>query len=406
MKNIKSDFPMLATVINGNPLVYLDSAATAQKPKVVLDALYHFYAHEYATIGRGLYPLAESATQRYEDARATCAHFINATPDTIIFTQGATHGMNLLAHAWGMSHLNAGDEIILAEWEHHSTLLPWQHVAAVKGAAVRYIPVLPNGTLDYSAYEKLLNKKTKAVIVSHVSNVFGTQIPVQQLCEGAHRVGARFFLDAAQSAPHGLVDLKKLLVDALVFSGHKMGGPTGIGVLYATAALQEEMDAYQKGGGMVFQASFEKSSWRKGPHKFEAGTPPFAQAIGLAAAIEYVNKNIDFKELRAHEAQLCAQLIQGLSLIAPAKIYGPREQLEKEGHLVSFALQGVPAHDAAGLLGARGICVRAGNLCAQPLAAKLSIDGLIRASFYVYNTSEDVEGLLAGIEMVLQTFGE
>ena len=404
MKDLRSDFPMLATKINGNRLVYLDSAATSQKPKQVLDAMYSFYAQEYATVGRGMYSLAEAATQRYEKARACIAHFINAKATDIVFTSGSTHGMNMLADGWGTAHIKEGDEIVMADWEHHSTMLPWQHLAALKGAKVRYIPVLPNGTLDESSFDSIINKRTKVVVLSHVSNVFGSTIPVEKLVSCARKVGAHFFLDAAQSAPHGMIDVQELEVDALVFSGHKMGGPTGIGVLYLNKRMQEEMPAYHIGGGMVYEADYEKAIWRKAPHKFEAGTPPFAQAIGLAAAIEYMQDHLSFDELRVQQAMLCAYLIQGLSLISRARVHGPLKELSERGHLVSFELENVPAHDAAAILGSRGICVRAGNLCAQPLAKKLGLNGLIRASFYMYTTKEDVDALLAGIQEVVRMF--
>lgn len=401
MKNIRNDFPIFKKLINGHPLIYLDNAATAQKPQAVLDAMHQFYSEEYGTVSRSVYPLAERATERYESARSTLARFINARTNELIFTSGSTHGMNILAFGWGMRNISRGDEIVLAEWEHHSTLLPWQHVAMLKHAIIRYIPVLPNGTLDLSTLDSIITKKTKAVIISHISNVFGTLIPLEIISKRAREVGARIILDAAQSAPHGFVDVKKSDVDALVFSGHKMGGPTGIGVLYIAERLHEEVPPYHLGGGMVYEASFDQATWRKAPYKFEAGTPPFAQAIGLAAAVDYWHKVTTIQEIRLHEAHLCKQLIDGLSLIARARVYGPVGQLITQGHLVSFALEGVHPHDVAAFLGEQGICVRAGNLCAQPLAQKLSIPGLIRASFYRYNTADDVTRLLEQLNHVL-----
>jgi len=404
MNHWRADFPIFNTPLDGHPLIYLDSAATAQKPQAVLDALNTFYTQEYASVGRGIYPLAERATQRYEDARAKVAHFIKAKPHEIVFTSGTTHGMNTIAHAWGEHHLQRGDVILMPAWEHHSTMLPWQHVALLKGAVVKYIPVLPDGTLDMNAYDALLSSRVKAVICSHVSNVFGTTVPVNALIEKAHSVGACFILDAAQSAPHGMVNLEKIPADFIVFSGHKMGGPTGIGVLYINEKLHDDMPVYQRGGGMVYEAHFDRARWRKAPYKFEAGTPPFAQAIGLAAAIDYLQTKVNFEQLRAFEASLCARLIQGLSLMPRAKIYGPVDSLAQEGHLVSFTLEGIHVHDAAAFLGSQGICVRAGNLCAQPLAEQLGIQGLIRASMYLYNTEEDIDALLAGLHEVVKVF--
>ena len=404
MNGMRADFPQLKTNVNGHPLVYLDSAASSLKPKQVLDAIYHFYANEYANVGRGVYFLAESATIQYEKARALVAQFIRTNANNVIFTRGATDGMNMLAHGWGMSQLQAGDEIIMPEWEHHSTLLPWQQVAKIKSVSIRFIPVLADGTLDESAVEKLISKKTKAIIIAHESNVFGTLIDLKKYSDFAKKQGMRLFVDAAQSAPHGLVDLSTISVDALVFSGHKMCGPTGIGVLYLNDSMMEQMPPVQFGGGMVYQASLENAQWRKGPHKFEAGTPAIAQAIGLGAAVTYLMDHVDFVQLRAHQAALCAQLIAGLQKITRARIHGPIAQLQKEGHLVSFELDQVPVHDAAAFLGARGICVRAGNLCAQPVAQKLKIQGLIRASFYIYSTTQDVESLLQAIKELLKIF--
>lgn len=401
MRDIRKDFPILQKKINGHQLIYLDNAATSQKPKAVIDAIADFYTNHNANIHRSVYEFGEEVTTLYERARTNVAQFINAHSDEVIFTQGTTSGINLVASTWAQQNIKKGDEILISQMEHHSNMVPWQQVAQKNGATLKYIPVLSGGTLDYAALDSLITKKTKLVAVCHVSNALGTRNDIKRIIDAAHAMGARVLIDAAQSAPHEAIDVKKLNCDFLAFSGHKMLGPTGIGVLYIKKELHEQMPPYQFGGGMIYEADFFNASWQKSPHKFEAGTPPIAQAIGLAAAIDYIQKNINFDQLQKHEAALCAQLIEGLSTFKKVRILGPIQDLKKSGHLVSFTIEGMHPHDVATHLSTKGICVRAGNHCAQPLAKLMHISGSVRASFYVYNTAQEVEQFLQFIKNIL-----
>ena len=401
MKNVRSDFPILQKKINGHQIVYLDNAATSQKPQMVIDAVTDFYTQYNSNIHRAVYTFGEEATTLFEQARMKIARFINAEPSEVIFTQGTTAGINLVASTWAQKTIKKGDEILITQMEHHSNMLPWQQSALRQDAALKYIPVTADGVLDYNALPSLLSKKTKLVAVVHVSNVLGTRNDIQHIIENAHSVGARVLIDAAQSAPHERIDVKKINCDFLVFSGHKMFGPTGIGILYIKKELHDQIPPYQFGGGMVYEADFFKATWQKSPQKFEAGTPPIAQAIGLGAAIDYMEKNIAFDALKKHEAALCSQLIEGLMPLKKVTILGPREELKKSGHLVSFTVKDMHPHDVAAHLSKYGICVRAGNHCAQPLAKMLNISGSVRASFYLYNTAEEVEQLIKAIKKLL-----
>lgn len=401
MKDIRKDFPLLQKKFNGNPIIYLDNAATSQKPQVVIDALTEFYTQHNANIHRAIYAFGEEATMLYENARAKIAQFLNAESDEIIFTQGTTESINFVAGTWAQQNIKKGEEILITQMEHHSNMIPWQQCAQKLDATLKYLPVLPNGVLDYEKLPSLLTPKTKLVSVVHVSNVLGTRNDIKKIIDAAHAAGARVLIDAAQSSPHEAIDVKKLNCDFLAFSGHKMLGPTGIGVLYIKKELHDQTPPYQFGGGMIYEADFFKASWQKSPHKFEAGTPPIAQAIGLAAAIEYIQKNINFDQLQKHEATLCTQLIEGLSSFKKVRILGPVEELKKSGHLVSFTIEGMHPHDVATHLSTKGICVRAGNHCAQPLAKLMHISGSVRASFYVYNTAQEVEQFLQFIKNIL-----
>ena len=401
MKNICKDFPILSKKIDGKPLVYLDSAATSQKPQSVIDAISDFYTHYNSNIHRAIYTLGEETTTLYEKAREKVAQFINADPCEIIFTKGTTESINLVASTWAHEHVKKGDEILISQMEHHSNMVPWQQICHRNQATLQYILVRADGTLNYEALPKLISKKTKLVAVTHVSNVLGTRNDIAHIIKIAHSAGARVLIDAAQSAPHEPIDVKKLNCDFLAFSGHKLLGPTGIGVLYIKKDLHDQMPPYQFGGGMVYETDFFSASWQKVPQKFEAGTPPIAQAVGLAAAVDYLQKYISFDELQKHEAALCAQLIEGLSTVKKVRILGPIEALKKSGHLVSFTIDGMHPHDVAAALSKKGICVRAGNHCAQPLAKLLHIPGSVRASFYVYNTEQEVEQLLEAIKQLL-----
>ncbi|HEV2601327.1 MAG TPA: SufS family cysteine desulfurase [Candidatus Babeliales bacterium] len=405
MKNIRSDFPILCKLVEQKPLIYFDNAATTQKPQAVIDAIVDFYSTYNANVGRSTHTLGERATMMYEAARSTVAHFINAaTPAGIVFTSGTTESINLVADAWGRAHIKAGDEIVISELEHHANLLTWQRLASQVGAKLRYIPVSTTTyTLDLTGLSHLITEKTKLVAVSHVSNFFGSQQDIAAIIARAHAVGAKVLIDAAQSVGHQLVDVQLLKPDFLAFSGHKMFGPTGIGVLYVAAAMHDQMAPYHVGGGMVYEADWHTATFLPMSQRLEAGTPAIAQAVGLAAAITYINEHINFDVLQKHEASLSARLIDGLQVFDRITIIGPIGQLRSIGHLVSFVVDGIHAHDVAAYLSQRGIAVRAGHHCAQPLAKKLGIAASVRASFHAYNTMQEVDRFLAIMHELLES---
>ena len=387
--------------MDGNPLIYFDSASTSQKPQVVIDSLVSFYTRANANVHRGIYQLAEDATTLFEDARKKIATFINALPEEIVFTRGTTDSINMVAGSWGLEHIQDGDEIIVTELEHHSNFVPWQQLAIKQGAILRIIAVNQDGTLQMDQLERYLNKKTKLIAISQVSNALGVHNDIPTFVRAARSVGAKILVDAAQSAAHQAIDVKKLDVDFLAFSGHKLVGPTGIGILYIKKSLYEQMPPFEFGGGMIYEVGLHKTSFLRAPYKFEAGTPPIAQAIGLAAAVDYMKKNINFDALQKYEASLCAQLIEGVSPVQRIQLLGPLEQLSQKGHLVSFIVDGMHAHDVAAYLSKCGICVRAGHHCAQPLAKKLGLDATVRASFYFYNTPQEVEHLIFSLKKLV-----
>lgn len=394
MKNIQKDFPLFKHTINGNPIIYFDNASTTQKPQAVLDALMDFYTTKNANVHRSVYTLGEQATQAYEDARAVVARWINADPSEIVFTRSTTESINLVASTWGPCVVQESDSIVITELEHHSNLVPWQILAYKMDASLKYIPVDKDGMLKLKGLSKTITKRTKMVSLSHVSNALGVHNPIQEIIDAAHEVGAYVLIDAAQSVAHQPIDVKKMDCDFLAFSGHKILGPTGIGVLYIKKDIAHMMPPYQVGGGMVQEVDFKETFWRPAPLLFEAGTPAIAQAIGLAAAITYLEHTVDWAALRAHEAALCTRLIEGLSEIKGVRLLGPLDQLKKVGHMVSFVVDGMHPHDVAAYLDQYGICVRAGHHCAQPLAKKLGIEASVRVSFYCYNTMDEVEKFL------------
>jgi cysteine desulfurase / selenocysteine lyase len=402
-KKLRADFPILKQEINGYPLIAFDNASTSHKPQSVIDAVVQFYTTTNANTYRGIHVFAEKATQQYEDARKKVAQFIGADQNEIIFTRGCTSGINFIAATWADINVQAGDEIVVTELEHHSNLLPWQRLAQKKGAILKCIPVLPDGTLDLSQLDSIITNKTKMVAVIHVSNAIGTHVDIAPIIQRAHAVGARILIDAAQSVPHRKINVHELDCDFLVFSGHKLLGPTGIGVLYIKKELHDEIEPYEVGGGMVKDVDCTDATWAPAPQKFEAGTPPIAQAIGLGAAVDYVGKHINFDDLIAYEAQLCTQLIDGLSAIEGIKILGPIAELKEKGHLVSFLVENYHSHDVAAFLDKRGIFVRAGHHCAQPFAKKLGYDASVRVSFYFYNTPEEVDALIAAIRDLVRS---
>jgi cysteine desulfurase / selenocysteine lyase len=401
-KKLRADFPILHQKMNGHPLIACDNASTTHKPQAVIEALVTFYTTINANIYRGIHAFAEQATHAYEQARQKVARFIGALPEEIIFTRGCTSGINFVVATWGKDTIHAGDEIVMTELEHHSNLLPWQRLAQQKGAILKYIPVLSDGSLDLSHLDSLITHKTKIVTIIHVSNAVGTHVDIATIIARARHVGARILIDAAQSVPHQKIDVHAMGCDFLVFSGHKLLGPTGIGVLYIKKNLHNTLPPYEVGGGMVEDVDMHHATWAHAPQKFEAGTPPIAQAIGLGAAVDYINAHINFDELQIYEAHLCARLIEGLQTINGVKILGPVQELKKQGHLVSFLVEGCHSHDVAAFLDSKGISVRAGHHCAQPFAKKLGYDASVRVSFYFYNTIEDVDAIIAAIKELVK----
>lgn len=397
-QKIRSQFPFFS---KNSSVVYLDNAATTHKPQEVIDALVDFYTYFNANVHRGIHAQTEHATSLYEAARASIAEFIGALPEEIIFTSGTTAGINGVATSWALNTLHKDDVIVLSELEHHSNMIVWQHVARKTGAQLRYLPITADGFLDESNLESFFDDRVKLVAITQVSNAIGTHIPIQKIKEYAKKVGALLLVDAAQSVAHQPIDVKNMGADFLVFSGHKMFGPTGIGVLYIQKELQDYMQPFLFGGGAVFSADYEKTTFLAGPHKFEAGTPPIAQAIGLAAAIDFIQSNALFDWLVEHEAHLCSIVIKGLKNIKGVTILGAPNELEKNGHLVSFLIKGFHPHDIAAYLSARGIFVRAGNHCAQPLAKRMGYDASVRVSFSCYNTVSDVDILLNALKMMV-----
>ncbi len=400
---IRADFPILGRLENGKPLIYLDSAATSQKPRQVIETEVRFYSEWNANVRRGLYLLAHEATELYEAARKKTAAFLNAYPEEIVFTRGTTEALNLAAWALGETRVSAGDRILVTEMEHHANLLPWQEMARRRNAELLAIPITREGDLDLSAFRKLLNRRTRVVALAHTSNVLGTINPVQEIAEEAHKVGAVVVLDAAQSVPHMPIDVRELGGDVLAFSGHKMLGPTGIGVLWGKGDLLEDWPPFLTGGEMIREVWLDRATWADPPARFEAGTPPIAQAVGLAAALDYL-ESVGMREVQAHGQKLTALALEGLLARPFVEVYGPRDP-QKRGPLVAFNLRGLHPHDVATLLDQEGICIRAGHHCAQPLHRKLGIPASCRASFYLYNTRDEVEALLAALDRVWESMG-
>lgn len=392
VETVRRDFPILQRQVKGKPLVYLDSAATSQKPRSVIEAVARFYETFNANVHRGAHSLSDEATDAYEQVRLKVSRFVGATsPREIIFVRNATEAINLVAYSWARWRLQQGDEILLSVMEHHSNLVPWQRVAAETGATLRFIPLNPNGTLDLSDIGRLIGDRTKVVAVSHVSNVLGTINPVRQLADLAHDIGALLLADGAQSVPHIPVDVRELDCDFLAFSGHKMLGPMGIGALYARAELLEQMDPFLGGGSMIREVSCESATWNEIPHKFEAGTPNVAGAVGLGAAIDYLQQ-LGMESIRQHELDITTHALATLAEIEGLAIYGPLDPARRSG-VISFSLAGVDAYDLAAFMDQEGIALRAGHHCCQPLMNWLKVPSTARASFYLYNTEEEIDAL-------------
>ncbi len=399
---VRKDFPILERQVHGKRLVFLDSAASSQKPAQVLQAMDSYYRSCNANIHRGIYTIAEEATALYEGARERIARFINAGhARELIFTRNTTESINLAAYAWGRKNLKSGDVIILTEMEHHSNLVPWQVLAAELGVRLEFIPVLPDGLLDLEAYRRLLEKKPRLVAFTHMSNVLGTINPVRQMTAQAHDAGALVLVDGAQSAPHLSIDVKELDVDFFAFSAHKMLGPTGIGALYGKEALLEAMPPFLGGGDMIKRVYLDHFQANSIPHKFEAGTPAIAEGVGFGAAVDYLNA-IGMEQVSAHERALTAYAMERLAEVPLIKVLGP--EASQRGGVTAFTIEGIHPHDVAQVLDADGVAVRAGHHCAMPLHDKLQLTASTRASFYVYNTREDIDQLVESLYRVIKLF--
>ena len=404
-KDIRKHFPILAHEINGHPLVYLDSAATSQKPQQVIDAISNYYENDNSNVHRGVHTLGNRATEGYEGARDKVRNFINAkSREEIIFTRGTTTALNIVAQSYGRANVNEGDEIVITHMEHHSNIIPWQQLAKERGAVLKYVDLEEDGTLSLEEVRKVVTERTKIVSIMHVSNVLGTMNPIKEITEIAHANGAVMVVDGAQAAPHMKVDVQHLDCDFYAFSGHKMGGPTGIGVLYGKKDLLNKMEPIEFGGEMIDFVGLQESTWKELPWKFEGGTPIIAGAVGLGAAIDFLEE-IGLDNIERHEHDLAAYAIKRMSEVEGLTIYGPLDP-EKRAGLVTFNLNDVHPHDLATVLDMHGIAVRAGHHCAQPLMKWLDVSATARASFYIYNTEEDVDRLVDGLRIAKEYFND
>ncbi len=401
---IRRDFPILERQVRGKPLVYLDNAATSQKPRVVIDAITHYYESYNSNVHRGIHTLSDEATDAYEQARMKVARFIKAkSPRGVVFVRNATEAINLVAMAWARKKLKPGDEILLSRMEHHSNLIPWQLVAKETGAKLRFIFLNLDGTMNLSNVDELINDRTRLVAVSHMSNVLGTINPIRQLADLAHAKGALMLADGAQSVPHMPVDVGELGCDFMAFSGHKMLGPTGIGVLYTREELLEAMDPFMGGGNMIMEVSCETATWNEIPYKFEAGTPNVAGAIGLGVAIDYLNR-LGMESVRQHEIELTAYALEKLGEVKELLIFGPRDP-QIRGGVISFNFLDVHPHDVGTILDQEGVAIRAGHHCCQPLMNWLDVPATARVSFYIYNTRDEVDVLVGALNKAKEVMG-
>ena len=402
---IRKDFPILERSVNGKPLVYLDSAATTQKPNQVIDAVSDYYRTINANVHRGAYTLADEATTAYEGARAKVAQFVNAPePAEVVFTRGTTSALNLVALSWARSRLGPGDRILLTLMEHHSNIVPWQLVASATGAELVYLDITPEYEVDLSNLDELLDETVAIVALSGMSNVMGTIGPVGDIVGAARAAGARIIVDGAQLVPHMPVDVQQLGADAVAFGAHKMLGPTGIGALWAKRDLLEEMEPLEGGGEMIADVGLYESRWAPVPHKFEAGTPPIAQAVGFGAAVDYLSA-LSMDAVRKHELEITRYALDALATVPDLTVYGPAD-VTKRGGAVSFELADIHAHDLATILDQeQGVAVRAGHHCAKPLMRHLSVPATARASFYVYTVPSDIDALVAGLLRAREIFG-
>jgi len=400
---LRADFPILSTILHGDkPLVYFDNAATTQRPRQVISSLVEAYEHHYANVHRGIHWLSEQSTDMYEDARESVRHFINARQrHEVIFTTGTTAAINLVAHSWGDGRLGPGDEILLTEMEHHSNIVPWQQLAARTGCTLRYLPITDDGLLQLDALDHMLHDRTRLVAVTAVSNVLGTHNPVAQIVARAHAAGALVLIDAAQSVPHARTDVQALDADFLAFSGHKMLGPSGVGVLYGRESLLDAMTPFLGGGSMIRRVTLEGFEPAELPGKFEAGTPPIVPALGLASAIKYLEQ-IGLDNIRRYESILTRRAHEVLESVDGVRLLGP-DPSKKEG-IVSFVVRGIHAHDVAQVMDQHGVAIRAGHHCAMPLHKRLGVAASSRASFYFYNTLDEIEELGNALRHAQQIF--
>ena len=407
--SIKKDFPILSKKMrNDGKLIYLDSGATSQKPNIVLEAERRFYSEHNAAVHRGAHLLAEEASEAYEGARATVAKFIGADVEEVVFTKSATESINLIAYSFGNSlpgsrfALQPGDCIVLSEMEHHANLIPWQQLAKRTGAEITWFPVTDQGRLDLSDIDSIISTKTKIVAITHQSNVLGTINPLEALVKRTHDVGAVFVLDACQSVPHFAVDVKKLGIDFLAFSGHKALGPTGVGIFWGKFEHLQSMEPFLTGGSMIESVTMTDATWAPAPRKFEAGVPNMAQAVGLAAALDYLTE-IGMDKVEAHEHALTKYALEKFSTLRDVSIIGPTNT-QMRGGVISFTIEGIHPHDAGQVLDQHGIAVRTGHHCAWPLMRKMHVVGTTRASFYIYNDTSDIDALIDGIEYAQKYF--
>jgi cysteine desulfurase/selenocysteine lyase len=396
VRAIRADFPILERQVHGKPLVFLDSAASSQRPRQVIDAMDEYYRHSHANVHRGVYTLSEEATDLYEAARKKVVRFIGAKSSReVIWTRNATESINLVAYSWGRANIREGDEIISTEMEHHANIVPWQMLAKEKGAVLRYIPITDQGLLKLDEFDRMLTPRTKLVAVSHMSNVLGTINPVPEIARRAHAVGALCLVDGAQSVPHMPVNVQALGCDFLAFSGHKMCGPTGIGVLWGRRDLLESMPPFLTGGEMIRRVTLESTEWNDLPYKFEAGTPAIAEAIGLGVAVDYLN-GLGMAAIHAHGKEIVAYAMERLAEVPGLQVLGPTDP-DQHGGLTTFTLDGIHPHDLATILDAEGVAVRAGHHCAMPLHLRLGLPATTRASFYIYTLPEEVDALVEAI---------
>ncbi len=399
---IRADFPILSQQVHGKPLVFLDSGASAQKPQVVIDAMSRAYATQYANVHRGIYQLSQLATDAFEAAREAVRRFINAGDlREVIFTRNATEAVNLVANSFGWGMMQPGDEVLISHMEHHANIVPWQLLRDRHGIVLKVAPILDDGSLDMAALAALIGPRTKLVAIAHVSNVLGTVNPVAEIVKLAHAKGARVLIDGSQAVQHMRVDVQALGADFYVFTGHKLYGPTGIGVLYGKAELLEAMPPWQGGGDMIISVTFEKNEWAELPHKFEAGTPAFIEAVGLHAAIDYV-ESIGLEAIAAHEHDLLEYATVQLKKINSLRIIG---EAPGKSAVISFVLEGIHPHDIGTILDREGIAVRVGQHCAHPLMERFGVGATVRASFGMYNTRAEVDALCAGLKRVMEIFG-